>query len=936
MSLAAGTRLGPYEVLAPLGDGTEDRYKATDTRLNRVVTLKVLPSGVSSDPALKAKLDHDTQVISSLSHPQICAPVDVGHQDPSTDFLVTEYVEGETLTERLARGPIDVTEAVTLATFIADALNKAHRQGIAHGGLNPSVIVLTPSGPKLLDFGLAALKPEATALGGASLATTRTSVSTLASVPAVAAPYTSPEQFAGAAPDARSDIFAFGAILYQMLTGRPAFQEKTLALLIAAVQTLDPDPVTKLQPMAPPALDYLVRRCLTKDPKQRLQTALDLVNELKWVGEGSTKAGVPVPVAASRRKQERAILVALAVMSVLAVGLAPSVFPSFEPAPEPEAVRFPVPSMPTAIGTPLALSPDGRWLAASPGGAGASGVVALPLDAVTPQIIGRENNVTQPFWSPDSRSMAFYEEGRLKRVDVGGGPAQIICEAPPPHSVGTWNSDGVILFPGDRVIQRVLAAGGQPTPITTLDESKGENEHVAPVFLPDGRHFLFLAVSSQPGESGIYVGTLDSDKRTRLFASDSRALYARGSGHAGQGHLLFNRADTVFAQAFDADTLTLSGEPVRVASGVTLLAAGLNTSPAHARWAVFSVSQTGVFAYRAGGATTAATPGTDEPRTLFWVDRSGLRSQPVGTTGTYTGIDLSPDGKRVAVHRHEGAGGDTWFFDVAQPRMQRLTFDVSQDNSSPVWSPDGTQIAFGSQRSGRWGLYVKRADGSASEELIADSDTVAMPMSWSPDGKLLVYSNGGGNSVDLWAVPIAGDRKPFPLLQAAYPEAFGQVSPDGKWLAYTSGETARAEIYVKPFPDGPGKWQVSVDGGTFPRWRGDSKELYFYFNNNMFAADIRATGSSVEPGAPRTLFQLPNPSVAAPHPAYNRFAVSADGQRFLLSQPGAGAAATAAGGLSDVIIANVDRGGAAAGPGASVTPNAVSVVLNWTALLKQK
>jgi Tol biopolymer transport system component len=590
--------------------------------------------------------------------------------------------------------------------------------------------------------------------------------------------------------------------------------------------------------------------------------------------------------------------------------------------------------MPTAIGTPLALSPDGRWLAASPGGAGASGVVALPLDAVTPQVLARENNVTQPFWSPDSRSMAFYEEGRLKRIDVGGGPAQIICDALPPHSVGTWNSQGVILFPGDRLIQRVLAAGGQPTPITKLDESRGENEHVAPVFLPDGRHFLFLAVSSQPGESGIYVGSLDSDERTRLFASDSRALYATG-GQGGPGYVLFNRADTVFAQAFDADSLTLSGEPVRVASGVTLLAAGLNTSPAHGRWAVFSVSQTGVLAYRSGGATTPTAPGADEPRTLFWVDRAGLRSQPLGTTGTYAGIDLSPDGKRVAVHRHEGAGGDTWFFDATQPRMLRLTFDVSQENSSPVWSPDGTQIAFGSQRNGKWGVYVKRADGSASEELITEGDQPAMPTSWSPDGKLLVYTVVQGPvAADIWAVPLAGDRKAFPLLQAPYPEAFGQVSPDGKWLAYLSAETNRAEIYVKPFPEGPGKWQVSTDGGNFPRWRGDGKELFFYVNNNMFAADIRATGSSVEPGAPRTLFQLPNPSVAAPHPAYNRFSVSADGQRFLISQPGVGAAATAAGGLADVIIANVDRGGAAAGAGA--TPNAVSVVLNWTALLKQK
>jgi Tol biopolymer transport system component len=328
--------------------------------------------------------------------------------------------------------------------------------------------------------------------------------------------------------------------------------------------------------------------------------------------------------------------------------------------------------------------------------------------------------------------------------------------------------------------------------------------------------------------------------------------------------------------------------------------------------------------------------GGDEQRSLFWVDRSGLRSQPVGTSATYAGIDLSADGRRVAVHRHEGTGGDVWFFDAEQPRMQRLTFDVAQENSSPVWSPDGTQIAFGSQRNGKWGVYVKRADGSASEELITDADVAGMPTSWSPDGKLLVYTrHTAGPQTDVWAVPVDGDRKPFPLLQGQYPEAFGQVSPDGKWLAYQSSETARQEIYVKPFPEGAGKWQVSVDGGTFPRWRGDSRELYFFFANNLFAADIRVTGSSVEPGAPRALFQLPGPSaVIAIHPAYNRFAVTGDGRRFLISQPGAGVAATAAGGLADVIVANVDRGGAAAG--APAQTNAVSVVLNWTRLLTQK
>jgi serine/threonine protein kinase/Tol biopolymer transport system component len=928
MSLEPGTRLGHYEVLAPIGPELEGRYKASDTRHNRLVALKLLPPQISEQPEAKQRLARDARTISSLNHPHISAPIDVGHQDPSTDFIVTEYVEGETLAARLARGPLDLPEAMTVAIAIADSLDKAHRLGITHGSLNPSNVILAPGGPKLLDFGLARLTQETGASVSMSMATTRRSIASLSELPTSTAPYLAPEQYAGSQADARSDIFALGTILYEMVTGRRAFEEKTQALLIAAVQSVDPEPVSKVQPAAPPALEYVIHRCLGKDPGQRFQTALDLESELQWIAKGGVTVGKSAPLAVRWWKREAVVWSALATAALLAVGLAASALSTSRGVSNPEEARFLVSTLPLT-NTPIALSPDGRWLI----GAVSNGpVIGLSLDSVTPQtLISAETGTPyQPFWSSDSRSVAYFEDGKLKRADLGGGPPQIICDAPTGYSAGAWNGDGVILFPAGGLIQRVLAAGGQAAPITALDQSKQEIEHLGPAFLPDGRHFLFLAVSSQPAESAIYVGSLDSSERVRLFASESKAVFATtGSGQTGPGYLLFNRGNTVFAQGFDADTRTLTGEPIRVASGVPLRIAQTGTSAAITRSANFAVSQTGVLAYRTGGPADApAAASNDEQRSLVWVDRSGQRSAPLGTTGGYAGVDLAPDGKRFAVHRHEGTGGDNWIFDLAEGRMQRLTFDTDQHNSNPIWSPDGTRIAFASRRNNKWGVYVKLADGTATEELITESEVLKMPSSWSPDGKLLVYTQATG-VVDVWAVPVTGEKKPFPLLQGPYTEVSPQVSPDGKWLAYSSNETGRNEIFVKSFPEGAGKWQVSTDGGNFLRWRGDGRELYYHFGNTMYAVDIRVSGSSLTAGVPRILYGLGgiNPSGDS---FYNRFAVTSDGQRFLVSQPAA-AGLVNSGGLADQIAAAADQGGVASGG-----TYAVTVVLNWHQMLKQK
>jgi serine/threonine protein kinase/Tol biopolymer transport system component len=928
MPLEPGTKLGPYEIIAPVNAGSGETYKASDTRLKRSVVIRLLPPEFSSKPELSDQLKRESQTLASLNHPNICAVYDASEHE-GLGYVVTENVEGETLAQRLTRGPMELDEALRVAIAIADALDKAHRKGIAHRGLNPSNIMLTATGVKVLDF---SLTPAAAAGGPSSSASslpTRTAMPVLASVPASAAPYVAPEQWEGSRGDARTDIFALGAILYETIAGKPAFEGKTPALLIAAIQTIDPEPLSEVQPLVPPELDYVLKRCFAKNPKQRLQTAWDLMNQLQWISAGGAQTGVPVQLASQRKRRERLVWAALAAAVLVALAMAPAAYWYFQASPSSEVVRFTLPSLGGASPAPVSISPNGRWIVRSPGGVN-RGVDSIQLSSATRQLLVTENVVTQPFWSPDSRNLGFFEQGMLKKADIAGGPAQNICEAPAPISGGTWNRDGVILFASQGLIRRVLAAGGQSAPVTALDASKQETEHAQPFFLPDGKHFLYLALSSEPRNSAIYVGSLDSKEQTRVLAADAKAVYA-------PGYILFSRADAVYAQPFDDRKLVLTGEPIRVADGIAnLTTTGPNASASTNRNASFAVSETGIMTFRTGTNTAAAAQtqtGGVADRTVLWIDRSGSRVGQVGGPGAYAGVDISPDGNQVAVHVHEGNGGDSWFFDSAQGRMQRLTFDASQFNASPVWAPDGKRIAFGSRRNGKWGLYVKPADGTAKEELITESDQPKMPMSWSPDGKLLIYWNEDPRTRgDIWMVPVTGDRKPVPILQTQYQELYPQLSSDGKWLAYQSNESGRDEIYIRPFPEGPGKWQISTDGGIAPRWRRDGKELYFVLPPNIMSVDIHVEGSSIKAGVPRVLFALsstPGPNINGY--SYLLYAVSADGQKFLVPQLGAGPAASASGGLADQLITVADQGGAT-----GVGNNGISVIMNWPQLLKRK
>jgi Tol biopolymer transport system component len=931
MSLESGVKLGPYQIVAPISTGNGgDIYKASDTRLNRIVSIRLLPEEFAANSEVRQRLERDVKAIASLNHPNICGLYDVGDQN-GANYLVTEHVEGETLAQRLTRGPMELDEALKVGIAVADALDKAHRTRVTHRSLNPSNVMITAAGAKLMNFGLAKPEPlQATAVSISAIST-RMAAKTVGGVSAEAAPYMAPEQWDGVEGDARSDIFALGAILYEMITGAPAFEGKSQAMLVAAIQTIDPEPVSARQPLAPPALDYLINRCLAKDPKKRLQTAWDLLSQLQWIAEGGSQVGVPAVFAAKRKKQERLIWIGMAVAALLVIAMAPATYHYLKGATEQEGARFVLTNMGNGQGAPPSISPDGRWVFRS---TGALGLVSVHLASVMPQVIAKDNTETQPFWSPDSKFIAFYEDGKLKTVPVSGGLAKTICETPPPVTMGTWNENHDILYSSAGLIYRVLDAGGQPTAVTKLDASRNESAHLMPVFLPDNRHFLYLATAAQPVDNAIYVGDMEGkDKPKKLFASTSKALYA------APGYILFNKESTIFAQSLNLKTFSPEGEPVRVAEGVQFMVSGSQGGATTAnldQTASYAVSQTGVLTYRIGNNSSSPAPTTNAvgDRTLTWIDHAGVRTGQVGGPGAYAGIDLTANGKKVAVHVHEtNGGGDSWFFDSDQGRMQRLTFDSTQNNSSPVWSSDGTRFAYASKRGSKWGIYVKLADNTAKEELITESDTLKSPMSWTPDGKTIVYwTVGQQTGGDIWYVPV-GDKKPVAFLQTTANERHPQLSPDGKWLAYESNETGRPEIYIKPFPEGPGRWQISTDGGSVPRWRGDSRELYFLSPPNMISVEIIVSGTSIVARAPKTMFALTsNPGPTILPSDYMFYAVSPDGKRFLIPQLGGPTpTGTGTGSLAQVLANAADQGGTAA-----TSFNSLMVVVNWPRLMNRK
>ena len=865
MTLAAGAKLGPYEVIAPLGaGGMGEVYRARDTRLGREVAVKVLPSHLSDNAELKQRFEREAKAISALSHPHICALYDVGNE-AGVEYLVMEYLEGETLADRLTKGSLPADQTLRFGIEIADALDRAHKQGIVHRDLKPGNVMLTKSGVKLLDFGLAKHR----ALGVDS------QISQLSSLPTELTPsrpalteqgtimgtfqYMAPEQLEGKEADARTDIFAFGCVLYEMATGKKAFTGKSRASMIGAILRDTPAPISSIAPMTPPAFDRLVQTCLAKEPEDRFQTAHDVKLQLQWIAEGGSQAGAPAVVVSRRKTREKIAWAAAAVLllGVIALGYG---YVRRKPAPA-SPVRFQL-VLPDALSVVEAprISPDGKLLAFSARSVdGKSQIWLRPLEALDPRPVpGTDGASYRPIWAPDSRHIAFVAEGKLKKVDISGAPPQTICDATT-GADGSWGKDGTILFDGQASdpIRRVSAAGGLPQ---TAVKGEGGASVGWPSFLPDGKHFLYFEFGGGTGQGRLMAASLDpKEKARKVLDSDSLAQYAL------PGDLLYVKEGTLVAQAFDASALKLTGEPVPIAERMGATGNGL---------ADFSVSANGALVYRGGV--------TNEDR-LAWVDRSGKELSDVDKPAAYASTALSPDGTRLAMDLSDSRSdkSDIWIRDLVRGVTSRFTFDPANE-TAPVWSPDGSRLVYSSDRKGPPALYAKDASGTGPETELWSCGETVLANDWSSDGKfILVNRLTAKSSWDIWVYPTDRTAKPFPFVQGAFTEVIPTFSPDGRYVTYMSNESGRFEIYVQQFPGPGGKWQVSAAGGIEPHWSADGKTIYFRsLDAKMMAASVEA-GATFTAGVPQALFD----ARLQPGNRRNSYLVTRDGQKFLLLSP---------------------------------------------------
>ncbi len=857
MELFSGQKLGHYEIISHLSTGGMGQvYKARDTRLDRidrVVAIKVLRPDLEVDEDRRRRFEREARLISKLNHPHICSLYDVGRED-GIDFLVMEYVDGETLYHRLARGHVPFRQAVRHAIEIADALDAAHRNDVIHRDLKPGNIMLGPSGIKLLDFGLARLKPRSPTLSSTELSEsteflTGTTTEELSSEQLtgegarVGTPYyMSPEQIEGRTVDPRTDVFAFGITLFELFTGRRPFEGNTPETVRAAILNLEAPKVSEVQAGLPNSLDAVIAHCLDKEPEKRWQNMHDILLALKEIEAG--QSGVTKPPDRGKR-------IALIVASTAGLGALGTllfvVHPQCTPDPGRE-IRFSVPAPEGTIShepfwSHPAISPDGRFLAFVVSRAGKYELCMRPLDAPAARTLAGTEGGLAPFWSPDSRSVGFFADGKLKTFQLDGEGVQSICAVPGLSACGSWG-DGKILFAvreasGEEGLYEVDPSGGTPAKMKLEEASLGDVAGTAffPEFLPDGHHFLFPSWNAK--QAGLFIGSIDSPvASTVISGSAARALYA------APGYLLWVTDRTLFARKFDSKTLALQGTAIPVAENVSDFGQA----------GAFAISATGVLVYNPAGVRVAK---------LSWFDGTGRNLGSIGAPANYNYVRISPDGERCAVTIQDARTGigDIWVFEFDQGTATRLLSDAT-DKLAPIWSPDGARIVFSSARNGPPHLFRVALNDTVTKEIIPQNGHFQRACDWSAHGNDLLYTERSPNtSYDLWRVSLTGNLPPVPVVQTRYVEAHGSISPNGRWLAYDSDESGRFEVYVQPYP-GPGeKRRVSLEGGLQPRWRSEKELVYVASDNKVMAVPFENT-SPPYIGTPRALFQIAAPGIA--------------------------------------------------------------------------
>jgi eukaryotic-like serine/threonine-protein kinase len=875
MTLAPGARLGPYEVQSAIGaGGMGEVYRARDTRLDRTVALKLLPRSFADRVDRRQRFQQEARAISALQHPHICTLFDVGEQDGQA-FLVMEHLDGETLDDRLTRGPLPARDVLTYARQVAGALDHAHRARIVHRDLKPSNVMLTPSGAKLLDFGLArgpALMPPATSSTASFTPEKLTADGTLVGT----FQYMAPEQLEGKSADERTDIFAFGTLLYEMATGRRAFEGQSQASLIASILTEQPPPVsstraTRRADGLPDSLDHIVDRCLAKKPDDRWQTARDLKAEIDWVVEGGSRSAVRTP--AVRRWSREAIAWTLAAIAgvVAIVALTRS---ERQPPAALTRVQLALPpglsiQRTTGDATFLAMSPDGRHVAFITNEQSGRRLWVQSLDAPSARALEGIVEPMSPFWSPDSRFIGYYArpERELRKVDIAGGPPRTIRAA---NMTGqpVWARDGTILYSESRRgLFRVSAHGGEPVQVTRVDQSAREINHYWPSMLPDGRRFLFM--TTRLGTNGeratpiVYLASLDSSERSEVIRVNSRMVYAPS------GHVLYVQEGALMAQRFAADEGRLIGEPARIVESLDYSrSTGVSS---------FSVSDTGVLAYHR----------RSDAFQLAWLDRNGLELSTIGTPQLLDHVRISRDGSHAAVEVTDPRLGtsDIWIYDLSRALASRLTTDLNGERA-PIWSPDGQQIMFVSDRGtgteASPDFFLKRSDGMGEEEKFFVKAGPQFVEDWSPDGRLVAYRDTREGGDNLWMLPIGSDRKEWRFPGSRFEEWGARFSPDSKWLAFASNESGTNEVYVAPVTGAGARQRVSTAGGGLPAWRGDGKELFYLSadGRSMWSASI-TLGATLNVGEAKRLFTIERQRAFPTNARSVLYDAAGDGQRFL-------------------------------------------------------